>query len=115
MVCKCNKSSPRVVAYVFVLSTTLASTSCHKLCRVILMPGYFLPLKENVGLKRLSVANNGLGDEGCGAAAVAISSNSSLLELDMSGNRITNTGLLAFASQIKTNETLQVLKVRRGC
>ena len=62
-------------------------------------------------LKQLRVSRNGLGDAGCEAAATALIHNRTLLELDLSGNRIMNTGFLILARSLSQNESLQVLRV----
>lgn len=68
--------------------------------------------QENVGLKRLNVSFNGFGTEGAACMGQALATNRTLLELDISKNRITNIDVKVLAKQLKSNDTLEVLKVR---
>lgn len=58
------------------------------------------------------MAWNGLGNEGAYAMAEALKQNSTLVELDISNNRITVEGCTALAKGLNQNETLKILKVR---
>lgn len=64
-----------------------------------------------MGLKKLNVSFNGLGTEGAACMGQALGSNRTLLELDLSKNRLTNIDICLLAKQMKTNDTLEVLKV----
>ena len=67
--------------------------------------------QENVGLKKLNVSFNGFGTEGTALMGVALATNRTLLELDMSKNRITEFDLKLFTKQMAQNDTLQILRV----
>ena len=62
-------------------------------------------------LKTLCLAMNGFGVAGATKLAVALRENNSLLELDISNNRICMDGAAAFGKIFSTNDALQVLKV----
>jgi hypothetical protein len=53
----------------------------------------------------------GLGKEGAEAISRALRENRTLLELDISLNRINMEGAIALAKGVKENDTLTVLKV----
>ena len=63
-------------------------------------------------LKTCNLSWNGLGPEGGAAIADAIKGNSSLLELDISGNRLDATSATLIAKALQVNDELRVLKVR---
>lgn len=67
--------------------------------------------QENVGLKKLNVSFNGFGTEGTAYMGQALATNSTLIELDMSKNRITNIDLKILTKQMAQNDTLQILRV----
>ena len=54
---------------------------------------------------------NGFGPEGGAALADAIATNESLVELDISGNRLDIQSAFLIAKVINDNEQLQILKV----
>lgn len=62
-------------------------------------------------MKTFNLAMAGLGQEGAEAMAKALKENRTLLELDISLNRINLEGAQALARGIKENDTLKVLKV----
>lgn len=62
-------------------------------------------------MRRLSLAYNGLGNEGATALADALKSNTTLVDLDISCNRIHQQGAEALVKGIESNETLKILKV----
>ena len=68
-------------------------------------------LQENVGLKTLNVSFNGFGHEGTCAMAQALAHNTTLHDLDMSKNRITDIGVIMLTKQLKHNEGLRILRV----
>ena len=55
---------------------------------------------------------NGLGQEGALAIGKALKNNRTLIQLDLSYNRITETGAGHVALGLQTNDTLQGLKVK---
>ena len=65
-----------------------------------------------MGLKSFNMAMAGLGQEGAEAMSRALRENRTLLELDISLNRINMEGAQAIAKGLKDNDTLKVLKVR---
>lgn len=68
-------------------------------------------LQENVALKKVDLSFNGLGTEGSVCMGQALATNRTLLELDMSKNRITNVDMQLFTKYMGQNDTLQVLRV----
>lgn len=68
-------------------------------------------LKDNVGLKAINLSMIGLGKPGSEAIGEALKVNRSLLELDISLNRINLQGARAIASGLADNDTLEMLKV----
>ena len=55
---------------------------------------------------------NGFGMNGAISLATALKENSSLLELDISNNRIPMEGAAHFGKIFSPNDTLQILRVR---
>ena len=55
---------------------------------------------------------NGLGNQGAILLAHALSSNQSLMELDVSNNRIEKDGAAIFAAKLELNRRLKKLWVR---
>ena len=55
---------------------------------------------------------NGFGMTGALSLAIALKSNTSLLELDISNNRIPMEGAAQFGKIFSSNDTLQILRVR---
>ena len=68
-------------------------------------------LQDNVSLKKLILSYNGIGNKGCEATSIALSSNRTLLELDIASNRISDDGLAFLAKCLRHNDTLKILKV----
>ena len=64
-------------------------------------------------LKSLDLSWNGLDSVGGLAVADALMVNQSLLELDISGNRLTQEVANKMAKVLTTNDTIKVLRVRR--
>lgn len=62
-------------------------------------------------MKKLDVSFNGFGTEGAAFMGQALAANRTLLELDMSKNRITNIDITLLANKLKGNDTLQVIRV----
>ena len=54
---------------------------------------------------------NGFGMTGALSLAIALKSNTSLLELDISNNRIPMEGAAQFGKIFSSNDTLQILRV----
>ena len=67
--------------------------------------------QENVRLKSLNLAWNGLGLEGGAAVADALMTNQALLELDLSGNRLGLDTAKRMAKVLASNDSIRVLKV----
>ena len=63
-------------------------------------------------LTSLGLAMGGLSSAGAAAIAALLTTNSTLRELDVTGNRIDNRGAVLIARAMQDNETLHVLKVR---
>lgn len=72
---------------------------------------FFRIFQENYGLRCLNFAMNGLGLEGAVAMGKALKNNRTLLQLDLSFNRIPEAGAGHIAVGLQTNDTLQGLKV----
>lgn len=68
-------------------------------------------LKVNLGLQKLDISSNGIGDKGATLIARGLKSNTKLLALDMSNNPIGDKGVVDLAACLKGNSTLQVLKL----
>jgi len=67
-----------------------------------------------VGLKFLNLRMNGFSMEGAQAMASALTVNRTLMELDLSANRIPLQGIVSISKGINTNEVLVSLKVRNS-
>ena len=68
--------------------------------------------KLNKTLTRVSLAYNGLSDNGAAALGRCARLNKTLRELDVSNNRISANGARVFATGLKKNTCLEVLRVR---
>ena len=68
-------------------------------------------LQENVRLKVVNLAWNGLGEAGGIALADALIANNTITDLDISANRLTMNVAQKFVKTINVNDTLEVLKV----
>ena len=55
---------------------------------------------------------NGFGQDGTEALGKALKNNRTLMELDISHNRVSENGATSMANGIQQNDTLQVLRVR---
>ncbi len=54
---------------------------------------------------------NGFSDEGCKAISDSLATNSTLIELDISRNRVGEKGAYFLFQGLIKNETLQILRV----
>lgn len=72
---------------------------------------FFLISQENVGLKNLNLRMNGFGLEGAKAMAQALIHNRTLMELDLSHNRIPLQGAIALGRGINCNDVLVTIRV----
>ena len=68
-------------------------------------------LQENVGLKILNLKMNGFGADGAKVMAHALMHNRTLMNLDLSSNRIPIAGAVALGKGINSNEILTHIKV----
>lgn len=68
-------------------------------------------MQENIRLKVCDLSWNGLATQGGLAIADAMMANQSLLELDISGNRLTYEVAIKMAKVLATNDSLRILKV----
>ena len=66
-------------------------------------------------LKVCRLAWNGFGTEGGVALADALAAHESLLELDISGNRLALPVAKKMAQALSTNDTLKILRVCSHC
>ena len=71
----------------------------------------FCNFQENIGLKDLNISWNGFTDDGAVAMAEALTVNGTLVNLDMSSNRIKGAGFLALCTSLKQNTALRRLLV----
>ena len=67
--------------------------------------------QENVRLKLCNISWNGFGPEGGAAVGEAMVSNNALLELDVSGNRLTVDTAMKMARMISGNDNIRTLRV----
>lgn len=72
----------------------------------------FFHLQTNKCLRSLNVAWNGFGREGAKALGEALPENTKLRQLDLTNNRIDANGMAMFMVGLRTNETLEDLRVR---
>ena len=72
---------------------------------------YFAILQENVRLKVCNISWNGFGPEGGAAIGEALASNNSLLEIDVSGNRLSADSATKMARTVASNDTLRSIRV----
>ena len=68
-------------------------------------------LQDNVLLKTFNISMNGISNGGAFAFGEALKHNRSLLEADLSYNRIHDEGIEKLVKGFKANDTLRVLKV----
>ena len=71
----------------------------------------FCRSQENYGLRCLNFAMNGLGLDGAECMGKALKTNRTLLQLDISFNRIPERGAGFIAVGLQTNDVLQGIKV----
>ena len=67
--------------------------------------------QENVRLKVCNISWNGFGPEGGAAIGEALSSNNSLLEIDVSGNRLNSDSAVKMARTVSSNDNLRTIRV----
>lgn len=72
---------------------------------------FVLLFQENVRLKLCNISWNGFGPEGGAAVGEAMVSNNALLELDVSGNRLTADTAMKMARMISSNDNIRTLRV----
>jgi len=84
----------------------------HLLCLLLKnnLEGFF---KENAHLISCNLEMNGFGPNVGQALADSIKQNTTLEELNISGNRLNTVAAFTIAQALAVNETLQVFKVRR--
>ena len=68
-------------------------------------------LQLNQGLKKLDISWNGFSMRGCESLAKALEFNEYLIELNLECNRINKDALEKLLKGMKTNQSLEVLKV----
>ena len=68
-------------------------------------------LQENVRLKVCNISWNGFGPEGGAAMGEALASNNSLLEIDVSGNRLNSDSAVKMARTVSSNDNLRAIRV----
>lgn len=78
--------------------------------KIISKPSDYI-LQENVRLKICDISWNGFGPEGGAAVGEAMVSNNALLELDISGNRLTADTAVKMARMISSNDNIRTLRV----
>ena len=71
----------------------------------------FLLRQENRSLKRVDLAWNGFGFEGCVALSDALARNYVIEDLDISSNRINPPALMELVRGLALNKTLQAIRV----
>ena len=72
---------------------------------------FIFNFQENVRLKVCNISWNGFGPEGGSAIGEALASNNSLLEIDISGNRLSSDSATKMARTISANDALRSIKV----
>lgn len=68
-------------------------------------------VQVNVSLTRLYIAWNGLAMEGCNELGKALTTNTHLVELDVSANRVNGVACRRLLAGLRTNTTLRCLRV----
>jgi Ran GTPase-activating protein (RanGAP) involved in mRNA processing and transport len=66
-----------------------------------------------VRLKAVNIGWNGIGPEGGAAVADALMANQALLEIDISGNRLSLDTAKKMAAVLTTNDSIKVVKVSK--
>jgi Leucine-rich repeat (LRR) protein len=64
-----------------------------------------------LSLKKLLVPSNGLVDVDAGTIALALAANSSIEEVDLSNNNLSDKGCIAISTALEKNTTVQVIKM----
>lgn len=67
----------------------------------------------NQSIERINLMMNGLGNQGVILLANILVNNETLIELDLSNNRIEKDGTSVFASKLEMNRKLKKLWVRK--
>lgn len=67
----------------------------------------------NQSIERINLMMNGLGNQGVILFANILVNNETLIELDLSNNRIEKDGTSVFASKLEMNRKLKKLWVRK--
>lgn len=62
-------------------------------------------------MKRINLSWNGFGPEGGAAIADALATNNSVMEIDISGNRLNADAAVKIAKSIFSNDNLRILRV----
>ena len=65
---------------------------------------------SNFTLAELDLSNNKIGDSGAKELAAALHTNTSLIELKVSDNKVGDTGAMEFSAALQKNTTLLTLK-----
>ena len=69
----------------------------------------FTALKDNNKLKKLSIDDNAITDDACGAIITALEQNNCLVELSIYRNPLTNKAIVNIVDSLKANNTLAML------
>ena len=72
---------------------------------------YFIGAQTNKSLQSLNVAWNGFGREGAKALGESLPENKKLRMLDLTNNRIDPNGIALLCKGLKSNDTLEDLRV----
>ena len=62
-------------------------------------------------MRSINLSWNGFSDKGSKAVSAALCKNSTLMEIDLSSNRITEEGIVYLTKAFPRNTTLEILKV----
>ena len=73
---------------------------------------HFFSSQENVSIHKMGLAMSGLAVEGARHVCTLLTSNSSILDLDLTCTRLTDDAAFLLGKMLAVNETLQVLRVR---
>ena len=84
---------------------------CSKEVSIIKVISQQSNLQENVRLKVCNISWNGFGPEGGAAMGEALASNNSLLEIDISGNRLNSDSAVKMARTVSSNDNLRAIRV----
>ena len=72
---------------------------------------FYICYQENVMLKNLNVAMNGISDHGCTALSQLLQNNDSLTHLNISNTRLRDKDAVKLVSALLKNESLRSLNV----